>query len=199
MGRRRQTEDYFRKRVKDEREHRDWSQAQMAKLLSDNGVPMMHPNTIAKIEGGDRAVRIDEAAAIADLFEVSLDSLLGRKAGLEDELTYRLRALRDTAAKHLLEVGVIANAVEERLSGVLQLEFEGREDIESRGKRAVDALGAGQVALFEVSSYELPGETRPRVRDDLVERAADEKLGRMLNALDVLSGENREVAGDQES
>jgi transcriptional regulator with XRE-family HTH domain len=93
----------------------------MAKLLSDNGIPMMHPTTIAKIEAGDRAVRIDEAAGIADLFGVSLDSLLDRRAGLEeDEFTYRLRALRDTAAKHLLEVGVIANAVSERLTDVLQ-------------------------------------------------------------------------------
>jgi transcriptional regulator with XRE-family HTH domain len=109
------------KRVKDEREHRGWSQLQMAKLLSDNGIPMMHPTTIAKIEAGDRAVRIDEAAGIADLFGVSLDSLLDRRAGLEeDEFTYRLRALRDTAAKHLLEVGVIANAVSERLTDVLQ-------------------------------------------------------------------------------
>jgi transcriptional regulator with XRE-family HTH domain len=200
MGRREQTEDYFGKRVKDEREHRHWSQSHMAKLLSDNGIPKMHPTTIAKIEAGDRAVRIDEAAGIADLFVVSLDSLLGRRAGLEeDELTYRLRALRDTAAKHLMEVGVIANAVSDRLTDVLQLEFEGREDIEATGKRADDALGAAQTALWKISSYELPPDSRPRVRDDLVERAADEKLGRLFNALDVLRRETREVADDAES
>lgn len=200
MGRRQQTEDYFGKRVKDERVHREWSQSQMAKLLSDNGVPMMHPTTIAKIEAGDRAVRIDEAAAIADLFEVSLDSLLGRTAGLEDELTYRLRALRDTAAKHLLEVGTIANAVSDRLDDVMQLEFDGRNDIESRGKRAVHALGAGQLALSEVSSYELPDETRPRVRDDLVKRGVHEELTRLFDAVDVVSRENREAPdGDEES
>jgi transcriptional regulator with XRE-family HTH domain len=196
MGRREQTEDYFGKRVKDEREHRNWSQAQMAKLLSDNGVPMIHPTTIAKIEAGDRAVRIDEAAAIADLFEVSLDSLLGRQAGLEDELSYRLRALRDTAAKHLLEVGVIANAVDDRLDEVMQLQFDGRDDIESKGKRAVDALGVAQVGLSELAGYGLPDETRPRVRDDLVKRGVAEELGRVFDALDVL----REAGdGDEES
>jgi hypothetical protein len=41
----------------------------------------MHPTTVAKIEAGDRSVRINEAVGIADLFEVSLDSLLGRKLG----------------------------------------------------------------------------------------------------------------------
>jgi transcriptional regulator with XRE-family HTH domain len=196
MGRRQQTEDYFGKRVKAEREHRDWSQAQMAKLLSDNGIPMMHPTTIAKIEAGDRAVRIDEAAGIADLFGVSLDSLLGRRAGLEDdELTYRLRALRDVAAKHLLEVGVIANAVSDRLTDVLQLEFAGREDVEAKGKRAVDALGDAQMALWEVSAYELADDTRARVRDDLVRRGVSEQVGRLLNAIDVIG----EVADEEES
>jgi len=199
MGRRQQAEDYFRKRVKDEREHRGWSQSQMAKLLSGNEVPpMMHPTTIAKIEAGDRAVRIDEAAAIADLFEVSLDSLLGRSGGLEeDELTYRLRALRDVAAKHLLEVGTIYNAVSDRLADVMQLEFKGREDVESKGKRAVDALGAAQLGLGELTSYELADDARPRVRDDLVKRATNEYLGRIFEAL---GSENREAPnGDEES
>jgi transcriptional regulator with XRE-family HTH domain len=77
MGRRKWTEDYFSKRVRTERERRGWSQADMAKMLTDKGIPM-HWTTIAKIEKGDRSVRIDEAAGIADLFEVSLDVLLGR-------------------------------------------------------------------------------------------------------------------------
>ena len=41
----------------------------------------MHATTIAKIEAGSRSVRINEAVGIADLFEVSLDTLLGRKSG----------------------------------------------------------------------------------------------------------------------
>ena len=77
MGRKKWTEDYFSKRIRTERERREWSQADMAKMLSDKGIPM-HWTTVAKIEKGDRSVRIDEAAGIADLFEVSLDVLLDR-------------------------------------------------------------------------------------------------------------------------
>ena len=40
----------------------------MAKMLADRGVQPMHPTTIAKIEAGDRSVRINEAVEIADLF-----------------------------------------------------------------------------------------------------------------------------------
>jgi hypothetical protein len=39
----------------------------------------MHATTIAKIEAASRSVRINEAVALADLFGVSLDWLLGRE------------------------------------------------------------------------------------------------------------------------
>jgi len=38
----------------------------------------MHWTTIAKIEKGERSVRIDEAAGIAELIETSVDALPGR-------------------------------------------------------------------------------------------------------------------------
>lgn len=98
MGRRERTESYFGKRVKTERESRKWSQAKMANVLSDTGIPMVHPTTIAKIEAGDRAVRIDEAAAIADVFGVSLDALLGRK-GMEDDASHAMTTLADEAGQ----------------------------------------------------------------------------------------------------
>lgn len=93
MGRKERTADYFRKRLRAERELKSWSQADMAKMLSDNG---FHATTIAKIEAGDRTVRIDEATAIADLLGLSLDALLGRK-GLEDDASHALSALTDEA------------------------------------------------------------------------------------------------------
>jgi transcriptional regulator with XRE-family HTH domain len=97
MGRKERTKDYFRKRLKSERDRRGWSQADMAKMLSDKEIPM-HPTTIAKIEAGDREVRIDEAAGIADLFGVSLDALLGRK-GMEDDQSHALSVLAGEAEK----------------------------------------------------------------------------------------------------
>ena len=72
------TDKRFGQRVKAEREDRGWSQADMAKKLSAVGVHLMHPTTITKIEAGDRSVRINEAVGIADVFDMSMDALLGR-------------------------------------------------------------------------------------------------------------------------
>ena len=153
MGRKERVADYFSKRLRKEREHRGWSQAYMAKLLSDKGIPAI-ATTIAKIEAGDRAVRIDEATGIADLFEVSLDLLLGRRAGLENELTYTRRALLDTAQKSFWDVNAINLALRDKFGDLLKLELGRDETLESEGKRALDALTEAQEALFKFAWLE---------------------------------------------
>jgi hypothetical protein len=58
----------------------------------------MRPTTIAKIGAGDRLLRFNKAVGIADMFEVSVDFLLGRNgAANRSELTYRLRVFLDSA------------------------------------------------------------------------------------------------------
>jgi hypothetical protein len=74
----------------------------MANQLSKRGFKA-YDSTIAKIEAGDRSVSIDEAAVIADIFEISLDSLLGRK-GMEDNQSHALSVLSDEAKKLLPEL-----------------------------------------------------------------------------------------------
>ena len=85
-------------------------------MLGDKGIKGIYPTTVAKIESGERAVRIDEATALADLFEVSLDALLGRKQhSQEDELAYLLRLLRDTARDSSQQVGATMETIREQL------------------------------------------------------------------------------------
>ena len=85
-------------------------------MLGDKGIKGIYPTTVAKIESGERAVRIDEATALADLFEVSLDALVGRKQNSqEDELAYLLRLLRDTARDSSQQVGATMDAIREQL------------------------------------------------------------------------------------
>lgn len=98
MGVRERTETYFRKRLKVERERRGWSQEELAKRLCNNGIDGVYASTIAKIEVGKRAVRMDEAAGIADLFGASLDALLGRK-GMEDDASHAMTVLADESLK----------------------------------------------------------------------------------------------------
>ncbi len=65
------------------------------------GVDNMYASTWAKIETGDREVKLDEAAAAADLFKMSLDELTARDTAKrrEDDLVFYVRQLRDNARK----------------------------------------------------------------------------------------------------
>ena len=123
----------FRKRVKKQRDRRGWSQADVAKMLGDKGIKGIYPTTVAKIESGERAVRIDEATALADLFEVSLDALVGRKQNSqEDELAYLLRLLRDTARDSSQQVEATMETIREQLEE-LPKEFVGADVLQRVG------------------------------------------------------------------
>lgn len=73
-------EERFVARMRQEREARGWSQADLAAKLRQHGLNL-HPATITKIEARDsprpRSVRLEEAVAISDLLGVPLDQLLG--------------------------------------------------------------------------------------------------------------------------
>lgn len=90
-------ETHFRKRLKDERDRRGWSQEELARRLGERGVAV-HASTIAKIETNARAVRLDEAAAIAELFGLSLDALLGRKV-VEDDQDHAMSVVAEEAER----------------------------------------------------------------------------------------------------
>jgi transcriptional regulator with XRE-family HTH domain len=167
MGKQKWTDDHFSKQLKAERERRGWTQAEVAKMLSDKDISM-HWTTIAKIEKGDRSVRIDEAAGIADLFEVSVDSLLGRRVRQESDLAYTLRGLSDMARQSSQQIAGIANTLSERLVDLSLFEFEGREALKSEGDQAFYALRTALQALYRVSTFEAPSEVGQR--KDFVER-----------------------------
>ncbi len=106
MGRENFWQVQFRKKIRLEREGRGWSQAQVSQSLKSKGIDNMHSTTVAKIESGEREVKLDEAAAIADLFEMSLDALVARGSTKrrDDEFTFYLRRLRDNARQRAGQV-----------------------------------------------------------------------------------------------
>lgn len=95
MGRDNRVQTHFREQLRAERERLGWSQAEMAKALSANGFPL-HASAIAKIEAGDRAVRIDEAVAIADALDVELEDMLPSAPNEQSRLR-RARRMADRA------------------------------------------------------------------------------------------------------
>jgi transcriptional regulator with XRE-family HTH domain len=105
MGLKGRMETHFRKRLKDERDRRGWSQEELARRLSERGVAV-HASTIAKIETNARAVRLDEAAAIAELFGLSLDALLGRKA-VEDDQAHAMGVVAEEAQRLISDLSQI--------------------------------------------------------------------------------------------
>jgi transcriptional regulator with XRE-family HTH domain len=99
------------------RERLGWSQADLAKRLSDTGVPGVYPTTIAKIEAGDRAVRVDELDGLATVFGASVDLLLGRY-GDRDELTLAAGNLQELARENAVHMGNLRETLASLLDDV---------------------------------------------------------------------------------
>jgi hypothetical protein len=138
----------------------------MAKVLSEKGIPM-HWTTIAKIEKGDRSVRIDEAAGIADLFETSVDALLGRKVRPGNDLAYTLRSVLNVARQSGQQTAAIADALGDSLVDLDALDFDGREQLESEVVRAQRALRQAQEAFAKVAKFRPPPRSRVGLRKTL--------------------------------
>src|SRR3954464_5648185 len=95
----------FRQQVKRRRTQREWSQADLAKRLQDNGLRHIITSMVAKIESGDRAVRIDEANALAELFETSLAVRRGRaETPAAEAVAAEVKLARHTALKAQLDI-----------------------------------------------------------------------------------------------
>ena len=167
MGRKSAVETRFRERVKQERDRRAWSQADLSELLQGRGLEHIYSTTVAKIESGERAVRIDEATAIADLFEVSVDALLGRNVKQGSDLAYTLRAVQNIARQSSQQTAAIADALGDSLVDLDALEFKGREELENEVAHAQKALREAQVAFSNVAKFRLPPGVHVALRKSL--------------------------------
>jgi transcriptional regulator with XRE-family HTH domain len=153
--------------MKRERKARDWSQVDLSELLQGRGLEHIYPTTVAKIESGERAVRIDEATAIADIFEVSVDALLGRNVERGSDLAYTLRSVLNIARQSSQQTAAIADALGDSLVDLDALEFNGREALEMEIVRAQQALREAQAAFANVAKFKLPPRSRVALRKSL--------------------------------
>ncbi|HME78909.1 MAG TPA: helix-turn-helix transcriptional regulator [Mycobacterium sp.] len=86
----------LRNTLKRLRTDRGWSMAEMAELLTAKGLTA-YQTTITKIEAGNRAVQIDELVAYADIFECSVDTLLGHTTTAAGDKSVAVSALVNLA------------------------------------------------------------------------------------------------------
>lgn len=169
MGKQSAAETSFRERVQQERERRKWSRADLSKMLQRRGFEHIYTSTVAKIEYGERSVRIDEATAIADLFEVSVDALLGRSVGPGHDLAYILRAVLDTARRSAEQATAIDDALSASLVDLDALDFKGRDELKKEILRAQQAIREVHGASSKVAKFRLPpGGRRVALRKSLV-------------------------------
>lgn len=114
-------DEQFGQRLKERRKDKRWTQPQMAKMLADLCSQSIDPTTIAKIEAGKRSVRINEAVAIAALFEVSVDGLLGRQGPDDATLTLAMTTLMDyagDAGRQIVEAQRTATDIDDQLENI---------------------------------------------------------------------------------
>jgi hypothetical protein len=142
----------------------------MAKMLADRGVKPMHPTTVAKIEAGDRSVRINEAIEIADLFEVSMDALLGRTTGVKpggepmDTLEMFLIVAETLWPKQV----AIRDVFAARMGDLEALEFEGRDLLDIRIKQAWMGIDLATKSLAGIAAWQLPPDLKVTLRDEFI-------------------------------
>lgn len=147
---------------------------------------------MAKIEGGERAVRIDEATAIADLFEVSVDAMLGRTSNPSSDLLFKFRANLDVARQSAHSVWGIATLFRQRTEEVSAVDFEGWIDFRDRCRHAWDALNDAHRALIEVADFPVPSEAQLRPPDPQTVREQAELRALFKEVLEA--GRNRDEA-----
>ena len=132
----------------------------------------MHWTTIAKIEAGTRAVRIDEAAAIADLLGVSVDHLLGRRARPKSDLVHALRAAAEAGQHAAWQTTSLEGGLRERVNELAEADVDGHyADLVADLSRACDQLAKANRAIESAM--------RDRKRENVI-KANTEKLARQF-------------------
>lgn len=137
----------FRSALRRGRDSRGWSQAFLAKLLQDKGLGV-YATTITKIEAGDRAAQIDEIVAVAELFEVSVDTLLGRDTSQVRDKDYLLSALIDSATRAKWQISSTEQQLRSALGDMSSFDLRGPEKTVADGCAvACDAMADAVTAI----------------------------------------------------
>jgi hypothetical protein len=118
-------------------------------MLSARGIDNMHPTTVAKIEAGDREIKLDEAAAMADLYGQPLDALLGRRPKGKGDLQYLLGALTDTVFLSRTELHRTTKSLQDRLEDIPS-DFDGYDTLCKLVSEVLSHLDAARAALDEL-------------------------------------------------
>lgn len=115
-------EDWFGRRVREERELRGWTQFELAERLRRQGISL-HQSAIAKIELRDvdrpRTIRLDEAKALSEAFGVDLaQMLLDSPSARAHHLARKIRHWTDSQVEEFEYAEDLALEVRDLLSDI---------------------------------------------------------------------------------
>lgn len=125
-------------RIADRRKARGWSQADLSKRLKARGVTV-YANMLHKIESGDRSIRVDELSAIATVFGVSADELLGRRVRLSDDPTATLHAMTRATYQAASQAYIGAENMRNRAEDLIILIGESEPDLHTLARQVWSA------------------------------------------------------------
>jgi transcriptional regulator with XRE-family HTH domain len=114
----------FKDRVRAERTKRKWTQAQLAQEMADRGIPASW-STVNKTEVGSRNVTIEEAAVIADVFGLTVDRLIGRRARPQADRDYALRQLHESVEDTRRSIRVGLRDIADRTAELAEIDRAG--------------------------------------------------------------------------
>jgi transcriptional regulator with XRE-family HTH domain len=160
----------FRERIVLQRTQREWSQMEVARRLTAMGIDNMHNTTIAKIEAGDREIKLDEAVALAELYGLSIESLIGRRPGSADDIQYALVALEDAVFTSRNELNRTSKSLWNRLNDVPS-DFPGYD---------TTAELVGEYSRHLNSALEVLNELVNRLTDEAMQRAQERAIYRLM-------------------
>lgn len=110
--------DLFARRLRAERERAELSQAALARLMAERLGSKIDPSAVTRIEQQTRAVRLDEAVAVAEALDLPLVMLLSEDPAGENERRVRqylgeLAAAESQWARTGAEIDRLTTAVKE--------------------------------------------------------------------------------------
>jgi transcriptional regulator with XRE-family HTH domain len=102
----------FGSNVRDLRKERGWSQEELSRQLAAHGFSM-HQTTIAKVEAGTRPTTVRDIGALASVFHVNVNELLGHNAVGASDARKQEVLLAETSGR-LTEIDALKRFVDRR-------------------------------------------------------------------------------------
>lgn len=119
----------FARRLREEREKVGISQTALAHRLSERLGVTIYSTAVTKMENGSRAIKIEEAVAVAEIFDVSLISLVTER----DPVDARLEELRRELGRQQARLDEAQNEYQQAMVAMAHIEQEIEHLEASRG------------------------------------------------------------------